>query len=128
MLENSEVKDISTLESILSQESSIKNFKYFIRNIYTNPLDPSLGTKNATDQDLLDKKVGVFFLGGDYDSGGDFIWIGCYPGLIYQHWPYVDQKFLTSSRNAHLFINQKLIENPDFEYVRKAMKDRFFDR
>ena len=118
LLENSDITSVDELNALIDNEKSIKNFKHFLKNIETGG--------EPTDQDLLDKHVGLLLF--DDDVPPEFIWFGFHPGLIHKRYPYDDKHFFNSTRNAHLFINEKLAENPDFEYVRKAMKERFFNR
>ena len=120
ILEHTNNKDIDILKSTLEKQSVILNFKYYLKNIFTG--------NNPTSQDLIDKKVGVYIYDSEILDLNGFSWIGFHPGLIYQIYPFEEAKFINSTRNAHLFINEKLAENPDFEYVRKAMKERFFNR
>jgi hypothetical protein len=118
IVENFGSLNLEDIKSILVTQSATRKFSYFIKNIITGA-DP-------IQQDLVDKKVGILLFGGDYNVRGEFVWLGFYPGLMYKHYPYNQQAFFNSTRNCHTFINQKLSENPNFEYVRKALKVRFF--
>lgn len=118
VVENFGSLNLEDIKSILVTQSSERKFGYFIKNVITGA-DP-------TQQDLVDRKVGILLFGGDYNVRGEFVWLGFYPGLMYKHYPYNQQAFFNSTRNCNTFINQKLLENPDFEYVRKALKVRFF--